>query len=167
MSLHSLCSSRQDSTLPAVSGHGYAEAKAIPTRSFFKNCLSDLKKDPVTIHKFQYKEKHKEVTEGDHGSIPLLAEIRFQSPGQRTHYGSEADYFSENISRYGIHSVYFQPLEAATVAFAVYPVIEKSHQDETVAARKQRHASCPYTFDDRRFKTPDKRNTHKSQTNQQ
>lgn len=50
---------------------------------------------------------------------------------------------------------------------AVYPVVEQSHQQKTVATRKQSHAARPYTFHHRHLETPQPPTQYQSHTDKQ
>ena len=69
-------------------------------------------------------------------------------------YATEVNDLSQDISRNGVHAVYFQPVQPAAVSFVVYPVVEGTHQQEAKSAGKKRHAACPQPFDDGPLQAP-------------
>ena len=69
-------------------------------------------------------------------------------------YATEVNDLSQDISRNGVHAVYFQPVQPAAVSFVVYPVVEGTHQQEAKSAGKKRHAACPQPFDDGHLQAP-------------
>ena len=58
----------------------------------------------------------------------IITQIPLQAITDRCHYAPEINNLPQQISRYRIHTIYFQPVQSPIMAFTIYPIIKQSHQ---------------------------------------
>lgn len=92
------------------------------------------------VHPAKDEEENQKIAKGKPNGI-VFSQIAFESVAHGMDHATEIDYFSQHIGSDGVHTVKFQPFHATDMSLTVYPVVEQSHQQETVASGEQGHAA--------------------------
>ena len=105
------------------------------------------------IHRIKNEENDGKIAQREPNAV-IIAKPRGHPIAHRLYGRAEVDHLAKHIGHDGVHTVYLQPLQSAAVPFHVNPPIKQGECQEAKAAREERHAAGPNTFDDRHVQVP-------------